>query len=131
MVEEVIDRLSPPSSSQQHNSEDEVLSATPIVIWLSGYVHVNDRLALREIGRQLMLQSETADLDFAAGDSDNEDEDGDHADDVFVSGDDNGVERVPRNSKSFLVRRLRPSAVYYIHTFTRLATSRLLRTCPP
>lgn len=34
----------------------------PIVIWLSGHAHTNDKLAMKEIGRQLVLQTGSKDL---------------------------------------------------------------------
>lgn len=50
-VEEVILRL-----EDQADIEDDP-SLKPIVIRLSGHVHVNDRIALTEVGRQLIRQN--------------------------------------------------------------------------
>jgi hypothetical protein len=45
------------------------------VVWLSGYAHTNDKLAMKEIGRQLVLQTGSNDLgipDHDDGDSEDE-----------------------------------------------------------
>jgi hypothetical protein len=65
----------PGSPTQSHIS---VRSApAPIIIYLSGHAQTNDRLAMREIARQLVLQSGEA-LDVPLGDDNLEadDEDG-------------------------------------------------------
>lgn len=72
MINEVVSRLESSATSP---------SQEPIIIRLSGHVHTNDRSALREIGRQLLIQNGRDDLeglkDDDAGDGEDEDADGD------------------------------------------------------
>lgn len=59
-------------------------SLKPIVIRLSGHVHTNDRMALREIGRQLLLQNGPSELEISdkEGNSDEDEDEAESNDDV-------------------------------------------------
>ncbi|KAF8338022.1 origin recognition complex subunit 4 C-terminus-domain-containing protein [Cantharellus anzutake] len=66
MVEETICSL---EGNAQDSSSSRGSSKTPIVIRLSGHTHLNDKLALNEIGRQIYLQTGSSQL-AAADDGD-------------------------------------------------------------
>ncbi|KAG8740332.1 hypothetical protein FRC10_004475 [Ceratobasidium sp. 414] len=66
--------LQRPQSPLSRPPAPPVLQA-PIVIYLSGYAQTNDRLAMREIARQLVLQSGEA-LDIPLGDEEEDGTDG-------------------------------------------------------
>ena len=57
-MEEAIKGISERSATSSLSSA----SLKPIVIWLSGHAHTNDKLAMREVGRQLVLQTGSKDL---------------------------------------------------------------------
>lgn len=61
----MLGRLSEPCDKEDEDLAKSFTSNIPIVIRLSGHVHTNDRLALKEIGRQLMTQCNAADLEFS------------------------------------------------------------------
>lgn len=77
-VEEAVRQL------EEETKTSHASSLPPIVIRLSGHVHTNDRIALKEIGRQLLLQNGPSALDVVQTDTD-EDEDEDKG---FLDGDD-------------------------------------------
>lgn len=52
--------------------KDDEQTPPPIVIRLSGDVHTNDRLAMREIGRQLFIQNVASDLEVPPLDEDDD-----------------------------------------------------------
>jgi origin recognition complex subunit 4 len=64
MVEQLISELAPNSS----------FNSGPIIIRLSGHVQHNDRLAMREIVRQLVLQTDLATFDMPPDEDDDEQE---------------------------------------------------------
>ncbi|KAF8323243.1 hypothetical protein DL93DRAFT_2050058 [Clavulina sp. PMI_390] len=60
-------------------------SAHPIVIRLSGHVHTNDKVALREIGRQLLLQNGSSALNDEHLDEEDEEADGEDEDERLLN----------------------------------------------
>lgn len=68
------------SCIEQESAKARDSSSYPIVIRLSGHVHTNDRLALKEIGRQLIAQNGPSELDLTQiNTEDADDEDGEQA----------------------------------------------------
>ncbi|KAF9514671.1 hypothetical protein BS47DRAFT_855847 [Hydnum rufescens UP504] len=76
IVRETISQLTLSRTSEGNKSSSSAQkSASPIVVWLSGYAHTNDKLAMKEIGRQLVLQTGSKDLGIPDdNDRDSEDE---------------------------------------------------------
>ena len=79
IVRDAIVQVTSPGSLEGNSLPLSVQSsASPIVIWLSGHAQTNDKLAMKEIGRQLVLQTGSNDLaipDEDEGGSDDEFED--------------------------------------------------------
>lgn len=116
---------------------EESVSPNPIVIRLSGYAQTNDKLAMREIGRQLVLQTghvhlsipdeedeEDGENDEVPGGEDREPEDEDQDENKEDTGRRFGV----GNLNSLLVG----SIIFHLGVLlTSLDSSHLLPNCLP